>query len=62
MTRYFNSGDVYAIAIVLPILATVTVCARTWTRHVKGTHLGADDWLVMLALVRKTSLSDGFKI
>jgi len=39
------------ICFVFPSLATVAVFGRFWARHIKNTHLKANDYLVLVALV-----------
>ena len=41
----------FAMALFLPLVATVAVVARIWARSIKAHKLVADDWLSVAALV-----------
>ncbi|KAL9013254.1 MAG: hypothetical protein Q9173_002039 [Seirophora scorigena] len=41
----------FAMALFLPLLATLAVAARIWARSIKHHKLVADDWLSVLALL-----------
>ncbi len=44
-------GEQYALAIVLPLLATLFVGLRFLARHLRKNFLLWDDWLTVVALV-----------
>lgn len=44
----------FAMALFLPLLATLAVAARIWARSIKHHKLVADDWLSVLALVPRS--------
>ena len=46
-----SPGKMYALAIVLSILATVAVVLRFYARRLKKVSLSWDDYLIVLALV-----------
>ena len=41
-----------AVAVILPVFATLAVVARISVRRMKGTRLFSDDWTILVALVR----------
>ncbi|KAL8752017.1 MAG: hypothetical protein Q9184_005874 [Pyrenodesmia sp. 2 TL-2023] len=41
----------FAMALFLPLVATLAVAARIWARSIKRHKLVADDWLSIAALV-----------
>lgn len=47
-----HARSVVACAIVFPTLAAVGVIGRFVSRYIKTAPLGADDWVILLALVR----------
>ena len=42
---------ILAVAITFAVLSTVFVAARLWARRIRKVGLGADDWLIIAALV-----------
>lgn len=46
-----SPGKMYALAIVLSVLAIVAVVSRFYARRIKKGNLFLDDYLVVLALV-----------
>lgn len=50
-TPYQTPGEQYALAIVLPVLATVFTGLRFLARHLRKNSLLWDDWLIVVALV-----------
>ena len=48
---FVYAGKVYAAAIVLPIIAIVTVALRFWLRMTGKAGIGVDDWFTLAALV-----------
>ena len=51
-----NQAGVYAVSIILLVFSTIAVALRFKVRRMKQTGYGADDWLILAALVR------GYKI
>lgn len=49
-----SAGMMYALAIVLSILATVAVVLRFYAKRIKQTALWWDDYMILLALVRRS--------
>lgn len=50
-------ANVIAVGTVLPILGLIAVIARFYGRkHVSVVFLGADDWLILISLVRRLAL------
>lgn len=43
------------LSIAFPALAALAVAARFWARHIRRQKLGADDYMIIPALVGKTS-------
>lgn len=41
----------FVVNILFPILATIAVLARLWTRRLLKTGLGADDWWIIAGLI-----------
>ena len=52
-----ESITIVAVTAVLGFLATLTVLFRFWARHLKHQSLGADDFLIVVALVRRANAS-----
>ena len=51
MTLY-DPTSIIAICVILPIIALVALCLRFWVRiRVQPTHIGADDWLILVASI-----------
>jgi hypothetical protein len=48
---YPSPGDLYAAAIVLPIVGIAAISLRYYVRYTRRVALGADDWLLIPALV-----------
>ncbi|KAH8704443.1 hypothetical protein GQ44DRAFT_743684 [Phaeosphaeriaceae sp. PMI808] len=48
---YDKSGELNRITTVLLVLATLFVCLRFWARYISLARYGADDWLIVAALV-----------
>ena len=48
---YATSDEIYAAAIVLPVLGIVLVLLRFYARIVQKAGIGIDDWLMIPALV-----------
>lgn len=48
---------VIIVGIVMTVLATVTVLARLYTRYFIIHHIGVDDWMAILSLVRAPHIS-----
>lgn len=46
-----NPGNVIAASVLLPVLCTVTVGLRFYTRYVQKSRVLLDDWLTLPALV-----------
>ena len=46
---------VYAVSVILPVLATAAVVARFHVRRLKKVAYKADDWLSLAALVSLTT-------
>ena len=46
-----GEAKVAALAVVLPLLAIAAVCARFYSRHLRHTKLGIDDWLTLLGTI-----------
>ncbi len=51
---YAYHGEVIAAGAIFPAVAIIVVGLRFWTRRIKKVALGADDWLIVPALVCKT--------
>ena len=47
-----RAKSLFAICIVFPFLASFAVAARFYSRHLKSMKLGADDWMILIGLVR----------
>lgn len=41
----------FIVCILFPILATIAVLARLWTRRLLKTGLGADDWWMIAGMI-----------
>ena len=48
---FVYAGEVYAAAIVLPIVGIATIGLRLWLRSSGKARIGIDDWLALAALV-----------
>lgn len=48
---YATPGELMAVGIVLPLVATVVVATRFYARSKQHGTIGADDWLILLAMV-----------
>ena len=42
------------VAVVFPVLATAAVALRFYARRIKRQDLKADDWVILLGLVRRS--------
>lgn len=51
-----KSRELTRITTVLLILATLFVCLRFWARYIHRARYGADDWMIVAALVRVADL------
>ena len=50
-TAYVTPGSMIAVAILFSILAIVSVLLRFYMRRTQNVSLGADDWLILPAMV-----------
>ena len=46
-----GEAKVVALAVVLPLLAVAAVSARFYSRRLRHTELGIDDWLVVIGTI-----------
>ncbi|KAL8657519.1 MAG: hypothetical protein Q9226_001833 [Calogaya cf. arnoldii] len=51
-----SPGKMYALAVVMTLLATVATALRFYSRHIKKAGFSWDDWTVLPALVRQLSV------
>ena len=51
LASYMWPKNVIAVGAVLPGLATIAVSLRFYARKIAGTHIGADDWLILCSLI-----------
>lgn len=56
-TQSLINTALLAVAITFPILATLSVIVRFYARTIKSQKLRADDWVIILTLVRASTLS-----
>lgn len=51
---YYLQRNMIIVSVVLPILAAIATAARFQARRIKRLPLKADDWFILLAMVRGT--------
>ncbi|PVI02634.1 hypothetical protein DM02DRAFT_508472, partial [Periconia macrospinosa] len=54
-----KSGELNKTTTVLLVLATLFVCLRFWARNISCARYGADDWMIVAALVRAFVFTSG---